>query len=1337
MSLTRSYRLPAVLALLLALLLSGLPVAPRPAAAQPAPPAAAESPTGRWIIQLAPPPLAQAQLLIPADTPRSLLAADARLNASLPAAQAYRAQLVQQQQALFQRVQRQVPSAQLHRQYQVVLNAVGVALPDATLADLQRLQALPEVVAIYPDEAHTLHMYSSNELIGATALWESAAIGGVANAGAGVKVAIIDSGIKIDNPFFDPTGYSYPEGYPRGETAYTTPKVIVARQYVRPGATPREGSDTPEPGPFDSSHGTHTAGTAAGNANTVARIGGIETVISGVAPRAYLMNYKTFYANSSSFSGSAFSIELIAALEDAVLDGADVINNSWGGRAYERPETNPIAQAADAAADAGVVVVFSAGNEGPDQNTAGSPAYSDKVISVGAASKNRTIATGFVDVVEPAGAPEELQGRPFGEAAFGAPLSGAIGPAPYLPVQTIDGTGLACDPLPAGSYSGQIALIERGQCAFSLKAFHAQQAGASAVMIYNSEAGGDNVLNMAAGDRADEVFITAVFVPRSLGVGMVAWYTTHGAAAQVRIDSTARIIEQTGDVLTSFSSRGPSFQATLKPDVIAPGQAILSAGFANGVGLDVHLGFGLSSGTSMSGPHVAGGAALLRQLYPNWTTNDVKSALMSTASRDVWLDTARTQRAGVLAQGAGRIDLARAANPGLLFDRPSVSFGNLQPRPDEATRVEATVTARNISGQTLSYNLRALPTDGAAFAVNVSPAEITLAPQEQARLTVAVEIPAGNAPGDYGGLVELAGGTTDLHLPVWARTLPAEPGTKVLLLDNDGSSSLGLRDYSGFYGDALAAQGISTTYLDLDALAGTEQTLPPLGVLQQHEIIIWFTGDNNIASGQLPVPTPLTPTDQNLLIAYLQSGGSLLATGQSLADASDISPVPPDPRYGRSDLYGYLGAQWAADNIFGDAPAAQRVVVGAGSLPWTQNIRLDVSTPANDNFSGATGAGNQISVDALQFSDGDPRVPERYTVEFLRVPGTPDGLYVGMQTSDSATLEKPIVGIPYRTTILGFGLEGVRDDVPDALPRRALLQELLFWHVDRPAVRLENDGLTLVNEPGAVTFTAQASTNTPASIIRYRWSFGDGSPIQESSEPTISHVYSTPGTYQVQVQVTTSYGHSAISPTPALVTGAQAVQPQQERVTFAETGYGIGGRFLAYWQQHGGLPVFGYPVSDPTQPAADAPLTQMFERTRFEYHPQNAAPYDVLLGRMGAEALAAQGVDWRSFPTVAADAVAPECLYFAETQHSLCGAFLGYWQQHGLEFDGQAGSSYAESLALFGLPLSEPYASTLPDGSQITVQWFERARFEYHPQNPAPYRVLLGLLGNEALAASE
>jgi len=146
-----------------------------------------------------------------------------------------------------------------------------------------------------------------------------------------------------------------------------------------------------------------------------------------------------------------------------------------------------------------------------------------------------------------------------------------------------------------------------------------------------------------------------------------------------------------------------------------------------------------------------------------------------------------------------------------------------------------------------------------------------------------------------------------------------------------------------------------------------------------------------------------------------------------------------------------------------------------------------------------------------------------------------------------------------------------------------------------------------------------------------------------------------------------------------------------------------------------------------TTAQSGAPLAQAFERARFEYHPENQAPYDVLLGRMGVEALQAQGRDWQAFPSV--DSAPAGCRYFAETRHSLCGAFAAYWQSHGLEFDGRRGSSFAENLALFGLPISEPQQETI-EGQTVLVQWFERARLEYHPENQAPYDVLLGRLGS-------
>ncbi|HNP71975.1 MAG TPA: glycoside hydrolase family 99-like domain-containing protein [Kouleothrix sp.] len=182
---------------------------------------------------------------------------------------------------------------------------------------------------------------------------------------------------------------------------------------------------------------------------------------------------------------------------------------------------------------------------------------------------------------------------------------------------------------------------------------------------------------------------------------------------------------------------------------------------------------------------------------------------------------------------------------------------------------------------------------------------------------------------------------------------------------------------------------------------------------------------------------------------------------------------------------------------------------------------------------------------------------------------------------------------------------------------------------------------------------------------------------------------------------------------------------------FPETGHQVCGRILEYWDQNGGLPVFGYPLTDQTAEKVEGQTVQaqLFERNRLELHPENARPYDVLLGRLGAGSLGVQGRDWQTFPK--ASPSAPH--YFAETGHAIAPEFWDYWAGHGLEFDGRPGKSFNESLALFGLPLSEATVETNPtNGQQYLTQHFERARFEYHPENAGtPYAVLLGLLGRE------
>lgn len=197
--------------------------------------------------------------------------------------------------------------------------------------------------------------------------------------------------------------------------------------------------------------------------------------------------------------------------------------------------------------------------------------------------------------------------------------------------------------------------------------------------------------------------------------------------------------------------------------------------------------------------------------------------------------------------------------------------------------------------------------------------------------------------------------------------------------------------------------------------------------------------------------------------------------------------------------------------------------------------------------------------------------------------------------------------------------------------------------------------------------------------------------------------------------------------------GLPAYSQTSERC-FAETGYCISGRIRSFWEQNGGLPVFGFPISPERdeQVEGNTYRVQWFERTRFELHPENQAPYDVLLGRLGAQLLAGSTTPPGAEQPPANEA---DCRTFAETGQRVCGAILAAWRANGLEFDGRRGVSEAESLALFGLPLT-PLREEQVGGTTRSVQWFERARFELHPENQPPYNVLLGLLGREAAGST-
>jgi subtilisin family serine protease len=308
-----------------------------------------------------------------------------RLSLSSPTSAAHLRWLAAEQDALAMRIERTIPEARVRWRYRIVLNALAVSLPEERLGALARL---PGVVGVLHGTRYSAAAGSS----GSTGTLAAAPAAALAGNGEGLKIAILDDGVDQRHPFFDSAGYAYPAGFPKGNTAFTTPKVIVARAFMP--ASPRWKNAAR---PFDaqlSGHATHVAGIAAGNANTTAV--GRGTTISGIAPRAYIGNYKVLTIPTASGLGlNGNSPEIAAGIEAAVADGMDVINLSLGEPEVE-PTRDLVTRAVDGAVDAGVVVSIAAGNDGDSfgGGSVSSPGSAAKAITA-AALATRTDVAGF------------------------------------------------------------------------------------------------------------------------------------------------------------------------------------------------------------------------------------------------------------------------------------------------------------------------------------------------------------------------------------------------------------------------------------------------------------------------------------------------------------------------------------------------------------------------------------------------------------------------------------------------------------------------------------------------------------------------------------------------------------------------------------------------------------------------------------------------------------------------------------------------------------------------------------------------------------------------------
>src|SRR5438094_2119697 len=674
----------------------------------------------------------------------------------------YRAQLTGLRNDFRNWVRANAPNAKITSEYDISLNAVAVQLNGTSL---EAIAGAPMVQQVQYNVLYHPNLSESYKIINATGAWTAA--GGRSVAGAGIKIGDIDTGIDETHPFFDPTGFSYPAGFPKCDAEdstshhpdqdckYVTPKVIVAKVFYNKAK--QQGLDAQA----IQDHGTHTAGDAAGVTGHDAVVNGVTIDdMSGIAPGAFLGNYNVFPGNVL----NARSEDILNAVDAAIADGMDVLNLSLGGSFHGNNDL--LATGLDNAVDAGLVVAVAAGNSGPGAGTVESPGRARKVITVGASTNQHFV------------------GQPFTyPAGVGTTIGAAVGEFPALPTASynlFDTNSTSCTSIDPGA-SGKLAIVNRGTCTFSTKVRNAIAVGAVGVLVINNVAG-DPIGMGKDGLGGDD--LPAVMIGLNEGAAL----RSSGATTA---DATATFSEFTNtgneDILAGFSSQGPTaVDFAVKPDLTSVGVNVLSSitcvgkpDTCPGDG----TGWAFFSGTSMSTPHIAGSAAVLLNLNPSWSPAQIKSALVNRADlvEDVVVKDAATglHSIGPTAQGAGRENLSVAADATTWMDPVSASFGKVT----VGHPTSLTITLSNPTGTDETFSVSVTKFTPSTFGGTVPsvfdagtlsagddritvPASVTVPANGSTTMTVTVSAAHGDVAQ---GWINLDGpGSNDLHFAYYA-----------------------------------------------------------------------------------------------------------------------------------------------------------------------------------------------------------------------------------------------------------------------------------------------------------------------------------------------------------------------------------------------------------------------------------------------------------------------------------------------------------------------------------------------------------------------------------------
>ncbi len=688
-----------------------------------------------YVIRLHDPPLARYEgdiAGLAATSPR--VTGKTKLDVNAAASVAYLSYLEMQQRDVLRTVEKVLGrSMDIAFQYRNVLNGFAVTLTPEEAAQIARL---PDVLAIYRDVVRELDTDVGPALMGAPTFWDGE-LGFDEHRGEGVIVGMLDSGVNHEHPSFaavDGDGYEHQNPYGAGvyvgvcqdDTAPDYEDIcnekLIGAWNLHPDA----------PSAVDwNNHGSHVGSTIAGNRHDAVFPLGTDVftrTISGVAPRANVISYLVCFPSCPSTSSAA-------AVDQAIADGVDVLNYSISGS--DDPWNDIVDLAFLDAYAAGMFVSASAGNDGPGTGTVAKTGPWN--ASVAASTHNRVIAN-TVDVTAPT-EPAELQGM-AAVPGTGPGITGNIEEEIIWAGDAAPGNIRGCDPFPADSFTGAIALIQRGDCSFESKVNNADSAGAIATIVYNHVGGPPISMGGLEGTP-----IPAVFIDQGDGEAL-ADFISNNTDPEVRINAATSVVVNDAwqDVIAGFSSRGPSQWDLLKPDYTAPGVNILAAGF------DGPDAYAFLQGTSMSSPHAAGAAALMVQRYPDWSPAEVKSALAMTAWQDLLKEDGVTP-ADFFDMGSGRIDLTQTALVGLVMDETVANYEaadptiNGEPRNlNQPSLVDQncvdtcswTRTVRSVLDVQATYTATATAPTG--MTLSVTPTSFTINPDATQELEITVDV---------------------------------------------------------------------------------------------------------------------------------------------------------------------------------------------------------------------------------------------------------------------------------------------------------------------------------------------------------------------------------------------------------------------------------------------------------------------------------------------------------------------------------------------------------------------------------------------------------------------